>query len=72
MITHLLPRAGATIQGASAAVLAEFAEVERELRRVGVEVPPVSPTDTVTTRFWTLMLRAPAYDRACLARKRAC
>jgi hypothetical protein len=71
MTTQLLSRDGATIPGASAAVLAEFAEVERELRRMGVEVPPVSPTDTVSTRFWTLMLRAPAYDRACLTEKRA-
>ena len=71
MTTQLVSRDGATIPGAGAGVLAEFAEVERELRRMGVEVPPVSPTDTVTTRFWTLMLRAPAYDRACLTRKRA-
>lgn len=71
MTTQLMSRDGAMIPGASAAVLAEFAEVENELRRMGVEVPPVSPTDTVTTRFWTLMVRAPAYDRACLAHKRA-
>jgi hypothetical protein len=66
MTTQLMSWDGATLRSASAEVLAEFAEVERELRRVGVEVPPVSATDTVTTRFWTLMLRAPAYDRASL------
>lgn len=54
-----------TLGEASPEELAEFADVERELERVGVPVPPASPMDTVTSRFLALLARASDYDRAC-------
>jgi hypothetical protein len=56
-----------TLAEACPETIAEFADVERELQRVGLPVPPTSPMDTVTGRFLALLAQAADYDRACTA-----